>query len=121
MSYSKIDRSAWRTFFESMTKAIAGRSVELTVTGLDVGDQQLGTNLDLYGISYDAPGDMLYLSMLSGPDRRVDHVVQSPQEVYVEVGETGLCGLFVQDRRGHKEFMRLREPLLLPGHAPGSA
>jgi hypothetical protein len=118
MSYSKIDRSAWRTFFDSMTKAIAGRLVELNVVGLDVGDQQIGTNLALYGISYDPPGDILHFSISSGQDRRLDHVVQSPREIYAEVGETGLCGLFVQDRRGHKEFVRLRDPLLLPGHTP---
>lgn len=119
MTYNKIDRSIWRTFFDSVTKAIAGRWVELEVVGLDIGDQELGSNLGLYGVSYDPPGDMLFLSMSSGPDCRIDHVVQSPREIYAEVGETGLCGLVVQDRRGHKEFVRLRDPLLLPAPQPG--
>lgn len=118
MSYTKIDRPGWKSFFDSMAKAVEGRLVELGIVGLDIGDQEYGTELYLNGIAYDRSDDALYFSMSNSTRPRIDHVVPSPQEIYVEISERGLSGLMVSDREGHQHFVRLREPLLLP---PGAA
>ena len=118
MNYSKIGRSAWRQFFDSVTKTVAGRWVELEIVGPKIGDQEVVTKLGLLGLSYDPTADALYLSMETGAESRINHVVQSPRDIYVDIGDGGLCGLILEDRHGQKEFVRLLEPLLLP---PSSA
>jgi hypothetical protein len=114
MSYRKIDRMGWKEFFDTFSKALEGRLVELEIVGRDIGDQRYGQQLSLNGITYDTADDALYVSMLNGMRLHIDHVVQSPQEIHVEMNEGGLSGLMVVDPQGRQEFVWLRETLFLP-------
>jgi hypothetical protein len=114
MSYSKIDRSGWKDFFDVFTKAIEGRLLELEIVGRDIGDQRYGSRLNLNGITYDPTDDALYVSISNATRLHIDHVVQSPREIHVEINEAGFSGLMVTDPEGRQQFMWLREPLALP-------
>jgi hypothetical protein len=114
MSYSKIERSGWKDFFDVFTKAIEGRLLELEIVGRDIGDQRYGVGLNLNGITYDPTDGALYISISNATRLHIDHVVRSPREIHVEINEGGFSGLMVTDPEGHQQFMWLREPLALP-------
>jgi hypothetical protein len=114
MSYSKIDRSRWKDFFDVFTRAIEGRLLELEIVGRDIGDQRYGSRLNLSGITYDTIDDALYVSISNATRLHIDHVIQSPREIHVEINEAGLSGLMVTDPEGHQQFMWLRDALALP-------
>jgi Family of unknown function (DUF5335) len=114
MTDSKIARMGCKEFFDTFSKALEGGLVELEIVGRDIGDQRYGQQLSLNGITYDIADDALYVSMLNGMRFHIEYVVQSPQEVHIEVNEAGLSGLMLVDPRGRQEFVWLREALFLP-------
>jgi uncharacterized protein YuzE len=120
MSYDKIDRSGWKDFFDAVSKGVEGRLVEFEFIGRDLGDQEFGGQLNLNGITYDKNDDALYVSILDGR-LHFDHVVQAPKDIYVEIDDRGFSGLMVTDANGRLQFVKLREPLLLPASATGSS
>jgi hypothetical protein len=98
MSYSTIERSGWKDFFDVFTKNIEGRLLE--IVGRNIGDQLYGSRRNLNGTTYDAADAALYVSISNATRLHIDRVVQSRSGNSCEINEAGLAGLMVSDPEG---------------------
>ena len=109
MSVHQVDKSHWKTFFDTLTKTLVGKRAEVEVASLDLGDQIEAEWLPLIGIVYD-PRDDLIEVVLDG----LDHMIPEPREVYVDFNVGGLIGLEVVDEAGVHQIVKLKDPIALP-------
>jgi hypothetical protein len=114
MAVRKLEKAEWTPFFDAISKILVGKRAEIEVASLDIGDQIEAEWVPILGITYDQKDDILEIA-LDG----VDHLIPTPQEIYVDLGATGLVNLEVIDSEGERQIVLLREPLMLP--APSSA
>ncbi|MEA3003179.1 MAG: hypothetical protein QOH81_1967 [Sphingomonadales bacterium] len=114
MSVQQIDKSAWPGFFDIFTKSLAGKTAEIEVASLELGDQIEAGWVPLIGITYDHKDDLVEIAL-----EGVDHMILSPREVYVDYGVGGLISLEVVDAEGVQQIVKLKDPLALP--APDQA
>src|SRR6266481_6563974 len=88
MTIRKLERSEWRPFLDIVSKLLETKEAEIEVASLELGDQIEAEWLPLLGIAYDPKDDVLEIA-LDG----VDHLIPGPQEIYVDIGPTGLAKL----------------------------
>lgn len=110
MSIRKLEKPDWRTFFDSMSKALAGSQAEIEVASLALGDQAQTSWLPLIGLAYD-PKDDEFEVALEG----LDHLIRKPKDVYVDDGPGGLlASVEIIDADGLRQIVKLKEPLAVP-------
>lgn len=109
MAARKVDKSEWRSFFDGVSKVLAGARAEIEVASLDVGDQIEAEWVPFLGIVYDPKDDLIEIAL-----QGVDHLIHKPREVYVDVGGGGLVSFEIIDADGARQIVMLREPLALP-------
>jgi hypothetical protein len=110
MTIRKLEKPEWHPFFDRVSQFLLnGRQAEIEVAALNLGDQIEAKWLPLIGIVYDPKDDMLEIA-LDG----LDHMIPKPREIYIEDGAGELSRLEVVDAEGVRQFVRLRDPLLLP-------
>lgn len=114
MAVRKLDKVQWRPFFDLVSKGLVGKRAEIEVASLDLGDQIEAEWLPLLGITYDEKDDIVEIA-LDGHD----HIINEPQEIYADLGPTGLVNMEIVDRVGVRQIVQLRDPLMLP--APSAA
>jgi len=120
MAVQKIDKSQWRTFFDTISKEVAGMRAEIEVASLKLGAQIEAEWLPLIGITYDSRDDVLDVA-LGASGESLNHLIQHPREVYADSGVGGLISFEVIDGDGAKQIITLREPLSLPPPAATGA
>ena len=108
MSRRALARAEWRRYCDGVSKATAGRRVELDVASLDLGDRVEARWLPLLGLVFDARGDVLEVA-LDG----VGHSIMSPRDVLLEETERGLVAIEIVATDDTVETLRFREPLRL--------
>lgn len=112
-----LPRRDWREFFDNVANALLGKQAEIEVAGLDLGDQVVAEWAPLVGISYDSINDVLDVALSS-----TRHLIHHPKEVAVEEDADGISTVTVVDADGRLQFVRLKDPLLLPAQpVPGRA
>lgn len=117
----KVEKEGWRAFFDIVSRALGGRSVEIEVVGMDVGDQIEGHALALNGITYEPSDDSIYIYLLKpNAVAHAAHRIGSPRDVYIQVGGTGLSRIVFVDAEGHEILLHLRAPLMLPARTGAS-
>ena len=104
-----LPRAEWPTWFNRMSDALRGKRAEIEVASLELGDQIVAEWIPLIGITYDERNDVLDVA-LDG----VDHLIQHPREVVVDLRATGVESIAVVDGDGTKQMVRLKSPLTLP-------
>ena len=109
MSAYQVDKSRWKTFFETLSRALVGKRAEVEVASLDLGDQIEAEWLPLIGIVYDPKDDLVEVAL-----DNVDHLIRAPREVYVDYHVGGLIGLEVVDAAGTHQIIKLKDPIALP-------
>lgn len=116
MTTRRIDKAEWRDFMDSLTHDLVGRQAEVEIAALGLGTRIAAEWLGLFGFNYDPRADVIEIA-LDG----VDHMIQSPRELWAEIGPAGLLAMEVIGGDDTKQIVRLREPLLLaaPAHATG--
>ena len=119
-AYAQLARSEWEDFFDRMSRAVAGRIVEVEVVGLDVGDQIAISHLQLTGMSY-APDENTLRLHVEGGASHVSHSIAHPREVYFRLGISGLTMIAVITADGRTELLNLRTPLALPPRLESSS
>ena|SRR6185295_20165453 len=97
-----------------MSKALRGKSAEIEVASLDLGDQIVAEWVPLIGITYDSKDDLLDVAL-----DRAGRMIRRPQEIEVQEGPGGLVRVAVVDAGGARHVVRLKDPLMLP--AAGAA
>ncbi|MYM73920.1 hypothetical protein GTP56_17160 [Duganella sp. FT134W] len=55
----KLERAAWKSYFDRVSKRLAGRQAEIEIASLDVGSQIAAKWLTVFGVSYDEKNDLL--------------------------------------------------------------
>lgn len=113
MAISKLEKEQWHAYFDHLSKTLAGKSAEIEVDSLDLGQQMEAEWAPLLGIVYDYKNDVLEI-LIDG----LDHLIHHPREVYLDQQAGELTSLEVIDDEGMQQIVKLRNPLMLP--APGS-
>lgn len=108
-STKQLEKTVWKTYFDSVSKILDGKYVEIEVAALNIGDQIAAEWLPLFGITYD-PHDDLIAIMAEG----LDHMIRRPREIFIESEGVDLLSMEVIDSDGISRIVRFREPLLLP-------
>jgi hypothetical protein len=101
-----LARAEWRRYCDRVSKAIAGRSVELDVASMYLGDRVEARWLPLLGIVFDARGDVIEIAL-----EGVGHSILAPREVLLEETERGLVAMEIVGMDDTVETLRFREPL----------
>jgi hypothetical protein len=109
MATVKLEKEAWQTYFDRISKLVVGKQAEIEVAALSIGDQIEAEWVPLLGISYD-PKDDLVEVLLEG----LDHLIRHPRDIYVDQGPAGLASMEVIGADDVREIIRLRDPLMLP-------
>jgi len=114
MAQMLLERSRWQTYFDHLSRVLVGKSVELEIAGLDLGDQVEAKWLPLLGVDYDPRDDLVEIAL-----EGVDHLIRRPREIFIdEDGALGLSSLMIVDGEGRRHIAQFRDPLMLP---PASA
>ncbi|HLF09662.1 MAG TPA: DUF5335 domain-containing protein [Gammaproteobacteria bacterium] len=109
MASRKLTRSEWRRYCDQVSKGLVGKSAELEVISLDLGDQIEVKWVPLLGIVYDPKSDVFEIAL-----EGLDHFITRPREVHVEETPRGLVALEIIADDETRQIVRLREPLALP-------
>ena len=115
MSTYALARAEWRGYCDRLSRALAGRRVELDVASLDLGDHVEVRWLPLLGIVFDARADVLEIA-LDG----IGHSIFAPRGLHIEETERGLVALEIVAANETVETLRLREPLRFEAEAAPS-
>lgn len=114
----EIPRSAWRTYFDTLSKHLGTTEATVEVVGPDVGDQIEAERLLLTGISYDDKDDIVVIGLDApgGPPEDLERVVDHPVKIFVATGDGDAEAVFdIEDAGEHRTIVRLdRAPALPP-------
>jgi hypothetical protein len=113
MATVKLDKEAWHSYFDRISKMVLGKQAEIEVASLNLGDQIQAEWVPLLGITYDPKNDLVEV-LLEG----LDHLIRHPRHIYVDHGPAGLTSMEVIDTDDVRQIIRLRDPIMLPYSAP---
>jgi hypothetical protein len=113
MTTERLDKRAWKGYFDAVSKVLPGKQAEIEVNSLRIGAQLASEFAPLLGIVYDHRNDILEV-LLEG----WDHTIANVRDVYVDHDGVNLNSVSVTDADGVQQVIRLRDPAMLP--APGS-
>ncbi len=105
----KLEKSQWRTYFDAMSKVLAGKRAEIEVASLRLGDQIEAEWKLLLGMTYDPKDDIIEVTL-----EDIDHLIPKPREVYADQEGPELSSLEIVDADGVRQIVKLRDPLMLP-------
>jgi nucleotide-binding universal stress UspA family protein len=114
MATRALPKEHWQSYCDLISKGLAGKRAHIEVAGLALGDQVAAKWLPLFGITYDAKGDLLEIAM-----EGFDHLIHKPTEIVIDDGPSGLGRMEIVDSDRRRQIVKLMEPLLLP--PPGSS
>ena len=109
MTTERLDRSAWKGYFDAMSKVLSGKQAEIDVNSLAIGAQVEAAYAPLLGIVYDHKNDILEV-LLEGWDHTIPHV----RDVFVDHDGVNINSVSVTDADGVQQVIRLRDPAMLP-------
>lgn len=109
----KLEKSIWRSYFDTVSKALVGKRVEIEVASLKLGDQIEAEWLPLIGITYDPKDDLIEVAL-----EGVDHLIYKPREIWIEGEGLDLSAIEVVDDDGVRQIVTLSDPLMLPAPQP---
>ena len=109
MTIETLDKSNWQKYLDSVSETIAGKRVEIDVTGLRLGDQVQAQQLSLIGLSYDPKDDFIEI-MADG----LDHRIHSPETIHVDYEIDGLHSIEVIDASELHQIIKFAQPMALP-------
>jgi hypothetical protein len=115
MTTERLDRSAWKGYFDAMSRVLPGKQAEIEVNSLHIGSQIEAEFVPLLGITYDSRSDILEV-LMEGWDHTIAHV----REVFVDHDGVNLNSVSVTDADGVQQIIRLRDPAMLPAPPPAA-
>lgn len=109
MATVKLDKGAWHTYFDRISKSVLGKQAEIEVASLNIGNQIEAEWVPLLGVTYDPKNDLVEV-LLEG----LDHLIRHPRDIYIDQGPAGLTSMEVIDADDVRQIIRLRDPVMLP-------
>jgi len=109
MAPRSLPKAQWRQYFDRLSKHLPATYAEISVEGLDLGDQILTSKALLKGITYEPPSNMVTL-LLEG----LDHNIEGVEVVWVDDEPAGLRSVAFLDADGHEQIVVFHSALELP-------
>lgn len=109
MALTQLAKPRWKDYFDSVSKVLGSKLVELEVASLGLGDQVELDWVPLIGLTYDPKSDILAVAV-----EGIEHNIQHPQQIYVEQDVETLHSIEVDDASGEHHILLLKDPLRLP-------
>ena len=113
MALQQLVKAEWRSYCDRISRGLAGRSAELEVVSLDLGDHVEARWVPLYGIVYDPKSGVLEIAL-----EGIDHLIDRPRDLYIEETGRGLVAVEIVAEDETRQIVKLREPLVLPAARP---
>ena len=104
-----IAKSVWSSFFDQVSEILRGKVIKIEVDSLELGAQIEVNKLSLNSLTYDKKDDSVIVST-----DEIQHVIHSPQKIYVTEGPIGMDSLLVRTSDGIEQIISFSEPLALP-------
>jgi hypothetical protein len=114
MAIHKLEKTAWRSYLDEISKSLTGKRAEIEIDSLGIGAQIEAKWLPLLGVVYDPKSDLVEIAL-----EGVDHLIREPRELYVDYHADGLRSLEIIDAGGAHQIVQLRDPLMLPQKPSG--
>ena len=108
MAIKKLNKDEWSKYFDTISKTIGSKNVEIRVTGLAFGNQIEALSLPLNGLTYDAKNDLLQVSTDT-----VDHLIRHPKNIHADYGIDGLHSIEVIDSDNNHQIIKFTEVINL--------
>ena len=115
MPTQAIPREQWKNFFDSFSRQHEGWLATLEVFATDLGAQEEARELPLSGISLSSAKneDSIALSLGKEPEDHITHIIQKPEQVWVERTSEGVnTALEIESKDQTKTLLRFRSPAL---------
>jgi hypothetical protein len=112
MTVQRIEQRNWGSFLATFSETLVGKSAEIEVASLELGDQLMAEWSPHLGMSYD-PKDDLIMVMVDG----LDHMISSPRELCVDADVGRMIGLEIIDGENRRQILKFKDPLTLPSPA----
>ena len=109
MATEKLDKSAWQSALDRISRGLDGKRATIEVASLALGDQLEAEWVPIIGISYDPKDDLVEIAL-----EGLDHMIRRPREIYVAEGAEGVRAVEIIDGEGARQIVKLRSPLALP-------
>ena len=109
MSVRKLEKTAWHSFCDHVSKSVIGKRAEVQVASTKIGSQVEAQWLPLLGLVYDPKDDLIEIAL-----EGLDHMIRHPQEFYVDESPAGLVNFEIIDGDGTRNIVTLRDPIMLP-------
>jgi len=109
MQTRKIEKENWQSFFDQVSGTLQGKLIQIEVDSLELGAQIEADKLSLNGLTYDSKDDAFVIST-----DEIEHVIRSPQQIFVADGAEGINSLNVRSADGTEQIINFAEPLALP-------
>ena len=109
MQTRKIEKENWQSFFDQVSGTLQGKLIQIEVDSLELGAKIEADKLSLNGLTYDSKDDAFVIST-----DEIEHVIRSPQQIFVADGAEGINSLNVRSADGTEQIINFAEPLALP-------
>jgi hypothetical protein len=109
MQTREIEKDHWQRFFDQISRILQGKLIQIEVDGLELGAQIEANKLSLNGLTYDRKDNAFIIST-----DEIDHVIRSPQQIFIAEGTQGMDSLKVRSEDGTEQIVSFTEPLALP-------
>jgi hypothetical protein len=109
MSINRIEKSQWKSYFDRMSSALAGKRLEIDIVSPAIGDQE-AHQVPVSGVTYDPKDDVLAVI-----GEGIDHSISHPDQINVDERMDQVHSLEVIDNAGGHHILKLKDPLELRG------
>jgi hypothetical protein len=113
---TELQRDRWQAYFDDLSRQLGAVDATIEVDGTDLGAQIEAEDLVLTGVSYDRRDDVLLVALDAPGDVRenVEHLVYSPQRIFVSSDAILPDAIAVDDADGHRTLLKLQSAPELP-------
>ena len=115
METQSIPREQWSNFFDAFSQQHEGWFTTLEIFDTDIGAQEQARELPLSGVSLSSATNenSIAVSLGSEPGDHITHIVQEPEQVWVEKTADGVnAALEIESKDQTKTLLRFRSPVL---------
>jgi hypothetical protein len=105
----KLEKENWHPYLDRLSKALVNARAEVKVNSPQTGSQTEAEWIPAIGVTYDPKNDIIDVAL-----EGLDHLIQKPREVYVELAGHAVTNLDVVDGDGVQHVIKFKESLMLP-------
>lgn len=108
MATHRLESAVWQSYFNRVSRILGGKPAEIETASLKLGARIGREWTPLNGLVYDPKDDTFEVVTDD-----LDHLIQHPQDIYVDETGTTLRSVEIIDAQGNHQIVRLKQPLPL--------